>query len=196
MVEKAAATAGANELPRLTTSDPPNPMPSLASALQQENAQAIKRRLDAANGRLDRLAQQEKSKRRRKTSQDPKVAPTLEGRGERVFSRTTSKSRANYNPLLMTDVQPPAAAASKRSGGGEADARQPRTEPLGSDDAAPPQVTKAAIPATPPSHSGTRKPKTLPIKKPNWRSLEQCVASWEQWEAEGRLVKERAKYPQ
>lgn len=149
---------------------------ALLKALDREKGAALKRKADVASERLDRLQGQEKRirgasrtlSRSESTAQERAKGPlgTTTGQGRLEMSNVPPEGAHKAVPLLAEASAQPSAAV----------------RPSSSAPAANAAPSSSAVSAT-----ASKKHKSVPQRKPPWTSLEACVASWDQWIAEGRL---------
>ncbi|PWN18323.1 hypothetical protein BCV69DRAFT_285292 [Microstroma glucosiphilum] len=149
---------------------------ALLEALDREKGAALKRKADVASERLDRLQGQEKRIRGASRTLG-RSKSTAQERAKGALGATTGPRR-----LEMSNV-PPEGAYKALPLISEA---LPRPSTAGRPSSSAP-AANAVPPSSAGSSSATKKHKSVPQRKPTWTSLEACVASWDQWIAEGRL---------
>lgn len=157
-----AASKGSAPMTKTTaTTSRPTLTLTLSAALQQEREAAKRRRIEVPADKIDRLRGQEKHIRARKR-RDATSRPTEE------------EAATNARQKLLLSSAAPTTLPSRR------------TAPPVSDNNTKTSKTNNGTSSNVAAKRTTRR--NVPIKKPNWSNMADCLSSWSKWTDEGRQV--------
>lgn len=151
---------------------------ALSAALEQEQAAATRRKADGPAERMKRLQGQEKR---------------IRATRKRVGDEGGGKDEAATGSLAMSSNAPPTRAVrrahSSEDAGSSKAGPSKRSNTRGGDDGATATAASASTSRKSTSANGKRiVRRPVPIKKPNWTSMEDCVGTWAKWAEEGRDI--------